>query len=218
MVSVIMKNKRHDMSMQEVTQWWRQRQVEHSPCQGSPKATRCQKLQRRLLPKKTGQPSEGVQPAGISTLDFWHLECKAVVCTHWSLEYLSLRDNHINIQTNRAKTYDNPTPISDCTPCAQLTLVLIQCLSSNRRGTLPFLCGKYCGQHLACYVASLGQFSSKVPMDSQGLQYVLRLVTSSLATLLQEEETDGDKHHFHGTIFFFLEEILKDCYAENFFQ
>lgn len=31
------------------------------------------------------------------------------------------------------------------------------------------------------------------------------------------EETDGDKHHLHGTIFF-LEEILKDCYAENFFN
>lgn len=32
----------------------------------------------------------------------------------------------------------------------------------------------------------------------------------------RREETDGDKHHFHGTIF--LEEILKDCYAENFFN
>lgn len=82
----------------------------------------------------------------------------------------------------------------------------------------PILCGKSCGQHLACCVACLGYFSSEIPKDSQGLRpLMLRLMASSLATLLHEGvrhmgiKTAIPWHHYS-------EEILKERYAENFFN
>lgn len=44
------------------------------------------------------------------------------------------------------------------------------------------------------------------------------LMTSSLATLLQEEGKRQMGINTTSTAPFFLEEILKDCYAENFFN
>lgn len=83
----------------------------------------------------------------------------------------------------------------------------------------PILCGKSCGQHLVCCVTFLGYFSSEIPTDSQGLRpLVLRLMVASLATLLHEE---GVRHTGVKTAFpwhRYSEEILKEHYAENFFN